>query len=388
MSKILLCVSGGIAAYKAIDLASRLRKAGHAVKTVLTPNAVKFVTPLNFAAITGESVHTGLFDDSDPIPHIDLADWADLVVIAPATANLIAKAVHGLADDLCSAALLAHTKPKLWVPAMNVNMYRHPATQANLETLKTRGDHILEPVSGLLACGYEGKGKYPPNEEVMAAIECYLRHGRDLEGIKVLVTAGATEEAIDPMRKITNNSSGRMGIALCRALALRGADVTLVHGRVQVTIPYYLKEAVPAYGVSVMLEEVTRRSADMDWIVKCAAVSDFRPAHTEEAKIAKSAALVLDLVATPDILAKLGETKKPGQKLIGFAAQTEDLQVNATAKLINKNLDMICANLLSTAGADITEIMIITASDKDSYKSLSGTKDQVAHAIIDNIKNL
>jgi len=390
MSKILLCVSGGIAAYKAIDLASRLKKAGHQVRTVLTENAAHFVSALNFRAITADRVYGSLFEDADPIPHINLADWADLVVIAPATANLIAKAVHGLADELCSATLLAHTKPKLWVPAMNVNMYNHPATQSNLDILRSRGDYILEPVSGLLACGYEGKGKYPPNEEVEAAIECYLEHSRDLEGIKVLITAGATEEAIDPMRKITNNSSGRMGMALCRALALRCADLCLVHVRLRVPVPYYLRDAVPAYEVESMLSAVMDRQAGKDWIIKCAAVSDFRPACPNESKIAKSASLSLDLIATPDILARLGQNKPAGQKLIGFAAQTEDLIANAKAKLISKNLDMICANLLKTAGEESTEITLITVNNLDDgvYAALSGAKDQVAHAIVDHIKKL
>ena len=390
MSKILLCVSGGIAAYKAIDLASRLHKAGHEIRTVLTQNALRFVSALNFSAITGGSVHSSLFDDADPIPHIHLADWADLIVIAPATANLIAKAAHGLADDLCSTILLAHTKPRLWIPAMNVNMYSHPATEANLATLKARGDHVLEPVTGLLACGYAGKGKYPPNEEVEAAINCYLKYGKDLEGIRVLLTAGAGEEPIDPMRKLTNNSSGKMGIALARALALRGAKVRLVHGRISVTVPYYLEEAVEANDAHTMLEAVMSRRQDADWIIKCAAVSDFTPLNKELSKIPKQTSLQLELISTPDILAMLGSMKAPGQKLIGFAAQTEDLIKNAKAKLKKKRLDMICANLLKTAGQDSTEIVVIKAnhSNKNAYAHLSGTKDEVAHAIIDHIKSL
>jgi len=273
---------------------------------------------------------------------------------------------------------------------MNVNMYAHPATTANLAILKARGDHILEPVTGLLACGYEGQGKYPPNEEIEAAINCYLKYDRDLEGINVLLTAGATEEAIDPMRKITNNSSGKMGIALARALSLRGAKVSLVHGRISVPIPYYLEEAVAAYDVHSMLEAVMTRRQDADWIIKCAAVSDFQPLNKQQNKIPKQANLTLELISTPDILAQLGDSKPKGQKLIGFAAQTDDMIRNAKAKLKNKRLDMICANLLKTAGEDSTEIVVIKASaiKKGSYEHLSGTKDEVAHAIIDQIKSL
>ncbi|MFA5510609.1 MAG: bifunctional phosphopantothenoylcysteine decarboxylase/phosphopantothenate--cysteine ligase CoaBC [Candidatus Cloacimonadaceae bacterium] len=390
MSNILLCVSGGIAAYKAIDLASQLKKAGHRVRTILTANAREFVQPINFSAITGESVHVSNFEDADPIPHITLADWADLVVIAPATANIIAKAVHGIADDLCSTTLLAHTKPKLWIPAMNVNMYQNPATQSNLATLKERGDHLLEPETGLLACGYEGKGKYPPNEELVAAVNCYWQYGRDLDGIKVLVTAGATEEAIDPMRKITNASTGKMGLAICRALALRGAEVTLVHGRMSSPPPYYLHETVFTPDVKSMLEAVIERSTKMDWIIKSAAVSDFTPAVKYDEKIEKSGDLTLELIPTPDILMTLGSMKPDQQKLIGFAAQTHDMLAKAKIKLQKKNLDMICANLLSTAGADDSQITIMRASDtsEDDYTVVSGLKHQVAYAIIDNIKAL
>lgn len=387
MNKILLCVSGCIAAYKAIELASMLNKAGFKVKTVLTENATRFVTPLNFAAITGESVHTAMFGDADPIPHINLADWAKMVVIAPATANIIAKAAHGLADDLLSSILLAHTRPRLWVPAMNVKMYENPATQANLALLKSRGDLVLEPATGMLACGYEGKGKYPPNLEVMSAISCYLEYERDLEGIRVLVTAGATEEAIDPMRKITNNSSGKMGMALCRALALRGAEVSLVHGRLQVPVPYYLKEVVPAFDVDTMYREVMSRQQDNDWIIKCAAVSDFKPLNPTDKKITKSKSLSLELVATPDILFQLGKNKPAGQKLIGFAAQTHDLIKNASEKLKKKKLDMIVANPIYVAGSDDTQIAIIKAPDRYEIE-LMERKEDVAHAIINHIKLL
>lgn len=389
MSKILLCVSGGIAAYKAIDLASRLSKSGHTVKTILSANALRFVSQLSFAAITAQSTHSDMFSDPDPIAHIHLADWADLVVIAPATANIIAKAAYGIADDLMSTTILAHAKPKLWVPAMNVNMYNNPATQANLKTLKDRGDFVLEPVSGHLACGYSGKGKYPPNEEVVAAVDCYLHYGRDLEGIRVLVTAGATEEPIDDMRKITNNSSGKMGLSLCRALALRGARVCLVHGSMKYPAPYYLNEIVFAPTVDEMHREVTERQDAQDWIIKCAAVSDYRPAQIYDGKLKKSSeTLNLELEPTQDILAYLSEHKPEGQKLIGFAAQSDDLVPNAMKKLQKKNLDMICANYLSTSGKADTAITVIKAKDQKNPIQLDGPKELVAHKIIDQIKEL
>jgi len=385
---ILLCVSGGIAAYKAIDLASKLIKSGCQVKTILTENASKFVSPLNFAALTHDSVHTSLWLDSDPIPHISLADWADLLIVAPTTANIMAKAVSGLADDLLSTTLLAYTKPVLWVPAMNVNMYNHPATQANIRHLKDMGHHLMEPVTGKLACGYEGKGKYPPNDEVIYAVRTYLSYAQELRGKRVLVTAGATSEAIDPMRTITNRSSGKMGLALARALALRGAKVTLVYASITGEIPYYLDEAVYAPDVYTMLEEVRKRSGKMDWIFKCAAVSDYKPQSVATDKIKKGETLNLGLERTPDILAELGQNKLPGQKLIGFAAETRDLKANGSKKLQDKKLDMIVANHLSNAGSDTNEIILITNDSEQSPLQLSGDKFSLAHSIIDRVLSL
>ncbi len=390
MPKILLCVSGGIAAYKAIDLASRMHKLGWDVRTVLTANTLKFVSGLNFAAITGAGVHTSLFEDSDPIPHISLADWADLVVVAPATANVIAKASQGIADDLLSSLLLAHTKPVLFVPAMNVNMYQHPATQAHLAMLRQRQNHILEPDTGLLACGYEGRGKYPPNEEVLYAIRAYLKYKADLAGKKVLVTAGATSEAIDPMRMITNNSSGKLGLALARAFALRGAKVTLVYGRIDQPVPYYLEQALYTPSAEAMQVAVLKEAPMQDIIVKCAAVSDYKPPHPETEKIKKGRKLDLELVPTPDILAELGRSKSPGQKLIGFAAETRNLIPHALAKLRSKNLDLICVNHLETAGADTTTLTLISASQstKKKHPVLAGDKFDVALQLVDQIIRL
>ncbi|MGC9361482.1 MAG: bifunctional phosphopantothenoylcysteine decarboxylase/phosphopantothenate--cysteine ligase CoaBC [Candidatus Syntrophosphaera sp.] len=386
--KILLCVSGGIAAYKAVDLASGLTKRGYRVRTVLTQSAQRFVSKLNFAAITGESAHDSLWEEADPIPHITLADWADIVIVAPATANILAKAAHGIADDLLSSIFLAHKRPILFVPTMNMHMYANPATQDNLKILRQRGSHILEPAVGRLACGYEGKGKYPPNEEVLWAIRCYLERGEDLCGKKILVTAGATAEPLDPMRLITNRSSGKMGLAIARALHLRGADVTLVHGMMDEAPPYYLEKTVFAPTVIKMARAVLEDSAGFDVIIKCAAVSDFAPARASSQKIKKGGKLSLELVPTTDILAELGKAKPKKQILIGFAAETENLIENATAKLKRKNLDMICVNHLSTAGSDDTELTLIRAKKNAKSLCLKGDKFSVALKLTDEILKL
>lgn len=386
--KILLCVSGGIAAYKAIDLASRLHKAGYEVRTVLTDNARRFVGELNFAAITQGSVHSSMFEDADPIPHISMADWADLIVVAPATANILAKAAQGIADDLLSTTLLAHKKAALFVPAMNVNMYENPATQANLRVLRERGHHILEPLTGLLACGYEGKGKYPPNQEIIHAIRCYLAYPEDLQGTSVLVTAGATAEPIDPMRLITNRSSGKMGLAIARAFALRGAKVTLVHGLMEEPAPYYLHQAIFAPTVQLMHDAVIKAAKNCQIIVKCAAVSDFKPLKPASHKIKKGGSINLELVPTQDILARLGTLKTKKQKLIGFAAETDNLIANARGKLHSKNLDLICVNHLDTAGSDLTTLSLLSAGEQAKPEQLSGDKFEVALKLVDRITKL
>lgn len=386
--RILLCVSGGIAAYKAIELASMLYKAGYELRTVLTENATKFVSPLNFAAITHSNVHSSLWEDSDPIPHITLADWADLVVVAPATANAIAKAAHGLADDLFSSLLLAHQKPVLWLPAMNVHMFENPIVQQNLALLSARGDHILSPASGLLACGYEGQGKYPPNIDVMHAISCYLKRGEDLHGIRVLVTAGGTAEAIDPMRIISNRSSGKMGIALARALALRGAQVSLVYANISVDLPHLMHQSIKVNTVDEMYAAVMSLAAEMEWIIKCAAVSDFKPSLSSTHKIKKGQALSLELIPTPDILAQLGKLKPAKQKLIGFAAETQELFSHAQAKLHSKNLDLIVANHLDNATSETNAIYLIDSHSTGAGAPLCADKNELAHAIIDRVLQL
>lgn len=387
-NKILLCVSGGIAAYKAIDLASLLIKQGYEVKTILTKGALEFVSGINFSALTDNSVHTSLFEDSDPIPHIRLAEWADLMVVAPATANVMSKAANGISDDLLSATLLAHRKAVLFVPAMNVYMFEHPATRENLKILEDRGNYILPPETGRLACGYTGKGKYPPNQEVLAAIQTYLFCGRDLIGKKVLVTAGATIEALDPMRYLSNRSSGKMGVSIARALALRGAEVTLIHANISVPLPHYFQRTIFTESAAEMHEAVMSSAKNMDWIVKCAAVADYSPQNTSKVKLPKQAELNLALKQTKDILFELGQEQQPGQKLIGFAAQSDESPENAIAKLISKKLDLICLNNIAQAGKDNNCITLIKNSSQTDFTILQGDKFSLAHQLIDNIKTL
>lgn len=385
-AKILLCVSGGIAAYKAIDLASRLQKMGFEIRTVLTESACKFVAPINFSAITHNDVYTSLWDGSDPIPHITLADWADLVVVAPASANTIAKAAHGLADNLLNSILLAHRKQVLWVPAMNVNMYENQVTGENLQALKLRGHHILDPAFGMLACAYTGKGKYPPNEEIVYAIRTYLEYGEDLCSVKALVTVGATVESIDPMRMISNRSSGRMGLSLARALYLRGAEVILVYASISESKPYYISDAFHTLSVDEMHNRVMLEAPKCDWIFKCAAVSDYKPAEYRENKIKKASDLQLNLVRTKDILSDLGSLKRDNQLLIGFAAETQNLEENAKKKLEKKNLDLVVANHLKHAGSATSDILMIDR--KHNLCSAQGDKFDLAHLIIDRVISL
>jgi len=395
--RILLCVSGGISAYKAIDLASQLSKQGWEVKCVLTENAMKFVTPINFSAITHNSVHTSLFSDIDPIPHITLSSWADLIVVAPATANIIGKAATGIADDLLSTILVASNKPVLFVPAMNVNMYQSLIVQENLRKLKEWGNYVLQPETGMLACGVTGEGKYPSNTEVVYAIKTYLNYQTDLQGIKVLLTAGATIEAIDPMRFLSNRSSGKMGFAIARALALRGAEVTLIYGNIQLELPYYLKEAVFCESAAKMYEATITRYPEMDWLICCAAVADYKPKETKSQKLPKQEELNLELVPTVDILAELGKVKKESQILVGFAAQSDNLIPSALDKYYRKNLDLICANDIRFAGKEDDELIVQgkikgypTLPEDPNLNSvvMKGDKFSLAHNLINILKEL
>jgi phosphopantothenoylcysteine decarboxylase/phosphopantothenate--cysteine ligase len=382
--RILLIVTGGIAAYKAIDLASRLKKLGAQVRTILTKSATEFISEINFRAITGQATYTDQFDLNEPIAHITLADWADIMVIAPATANIIGKMANGIADDLASSTMLAFHKAILVVPAMNVNMYHNLAVQHNLQVIQERGIHVLIPEKGMLACGYEGRGKYPPNEEIIPAIITYLQHKANLRG-NYLVTLGASQEAIDPMRFISNHSSGKMGIALARAIHLRGANVSIIHGRISQEVPYYLEQCHESLSAQDMFLKVKTQADKHDVIIMSAAVADYSPVNKENHKIKKAGDLTLQLKRTQDILHYLGENKREGQILVGFAAESENIIENAKVKLHKKNLDLIIANDISVSQSDNTLAYLISSSSVTEFK---GTKFDLAHKIIDTIEDL
>ncbi len=380
--RIVLVVSGGIAAYKAIDLASRLKKLGAKVRTILTKSALEFVGEINFRAITGEPTYINQFDLAEPIAHITLSDWADIMVIAPATANIIGKFANGIGDDLATSTMLAFHKPILLVPAMNVNMYHNSAVQDNLESLKKRGTYVMIPEKGMLACGYEGRGKYPPNEEVIPAIISCLNYKQDLS-CKYLITMGASQEDIDPMRFITNHSSGKMGNALARATYLRGGEVALIHSRISESLPYYIENVHQALSAEEMFLQVKEESVKSQVVIMCAAVADYTPVMKKEQKIKKSEDMNLPLKRTQDILKYLGEKKKVGQILVGFAAESENIIENAQAKLKKKNLDLIIANDIAVSQSDDSIAYLITSHSVQEFK---GTKFELANKIIDTIQ--
>jgi phosphopantothenoylcysteine decarboxylase/phosphopantothenate--cysteine ligase len=383
---ILLAVTGGIAVYKAIDLASRLIKENFRVKVVMTDNAQKFVSPLSFSSIIDQPVITELFDQNSPIEHISLAEWADILVIAPATANIIGKIASGIADDLLSTTIMAMTKPILLVPTMNTNMYNNPILQDNLKKLREYGYHILPPASGRLACGAVGEGRYPDNEEIIFAIKSRLiKDEYDLKGEKVLITLGACREYLDPMRFISNVSSGKMGLALARSAYFRGAEVIMVAGNTTEPLPHYIVSHKALS--SEQMAEVTLALADkVDYILMNAAVTDFKPKVFQENKIKKdnlSSEISINLQPTTDILSELGKIKKDGQMLIGFAAETENLEENARKKLIKKNADIIIANHINTAGKNDTTMLLVA---QQNVTPISGTKLEAAHLIWNYIK--
>lgn len=349
---ILLGVSGGIAAYKAVELLRLYVKAGATVHVVMTRGACEFVAPLTFQTLSGNPVHTELFNlmQEMEIGHIALADRADLVVVAPATANVIGKLAGGIADDLLTTTLMACRAPVLLVPAMNVNMYENPIYRRNEATLRAHGYHLLDPVSGFLACGWEGKGKLP-DPETICEESLRLLTPQLLTGKTVLVTAGPTREAIDPVRFVSNCSSGKMGYAIARAARLAGAKVVLVSGPTALTAPCGV-ERIDVVSAQEMQGAVLERFAAADVVIKTAAVADYRPVQQVREKIKKEQveALSLELVKNPDILRDLGG-KKESQLLVGFAAETNDVMANAQRKLEEKNLDLIVANDVTAAGA-------------------------------------
>jgi phosphopantothenoylcysteine decarboxylase/phosphopantothenate--cysteine ligase len=393
--RVLLVVSGGIAAYKTPDLVRQLKRAGHEVRCVLTSAALEFVSPLTLQTVSQEAVRTELFDPGEEgqIDHIALADWGEAVVVAPATANLLAKMAAGIADDLVTTLLLATRAPVLVAPAMNVHMWRHAATQANIETLRKRGARFVGPESGSLACGHEGEGRMAEPEAIKAAVDLLL--GRpSMLGERVLVTAGGTREPIDAVRAITNRSSGKMGFAVAAEAALRGADVVLIAGpsapptppgvrRVDVETALEMREAVHAEFGSVTVA------------VMAAAVGDFRPANPSELKIKKEdlpaeGGIQIDLVANPDILAEISR-ERGDRVVVGFAAESHDVLESARRKLERKGCDLMVANDISRrdAGFDTDENAVILVSPSGEAEELPLlSKAEVAARILDRVEKL
>ncbi len=391
---ILLGVTGGIAAYKAADLCSRLVKQHAGVDVIMTKNATQFITPLTFESLCHRKTVTDTFDRNHPweVEHIALAEKADCVVIAPATANIIAKFAYGLADDMLTTTVLACTCPKILVPAMNTHMYENPVVQDNLERLRQYGWHILEPATGHLACGTNGKGKMPEPETILQHVLLQCACEKDLQGQRILVTAGPTREAVDPVRFLTNHSSGKMGYAIAAAAACRGAKVTLVSGQVSLPKPEGV-DFVSVTSAQEMYDAVTGRQQENDIIIKAAAVADYRPAKVADEKIKKkddSSDLVMELERTKDILQYLGEHKPEGQLLCGFSMETEHMLENSRKKLEKKHLDMIAANNVKVEGAGFgVDTNVLTLITKESEKELPLlSKHQAAMALLDALLEL
>lgn len=389
---ILLGVTGGIAAYKSASLASMLVKSHAEVHVLMTEHATNFITPITFETLTGNRCVIDTFDRNFEfqVEHVALAQKADAFVIAPATANVIAKIAHGMADDMLTTTFLACKCPKIIVPAMNTAMYENAVTQNNLEALRKYGMEIIDPASGRLACGDTGAGKMPEPETILQHIYRCCACPKDMLGLKVLVTAGPTQEAIDPVRYITNHSSGKMGYSIARDCMLRGAQVTLVTGKTAIDPPMFV-DVVPVISARDMFEAVTSRSRDMDIIIKAAAVADYRPSQVADEKVKKSdAELSIPLERTDDILKFLGDNKKPGQFLCGFSMETENMLENSKKKLVKKNLDMIIANNLKVKGAgfeaDTNIVTMITPGSVTELELMS--KDDVATLLVNHILEL
>lgn len=385
---VLVGVTGCIAAYKSCEIVRLLQKAGVRAKVVMTEHATEFVGPTTFRALTREPVAVGLFDDpSDPIHHVSLAQEADCFVIAPCTANVVAKIANGLADDLLTTTALACTCPLVVAPAMNVHMYENPATRYNLGKLHIRGARIVEAGDGYLACGDVGRGRLAEPADIVAAVLEELDMRRDLAGRRVMVTAGPTVEPIDPVRYLTNRSSGKTGYALARAAAARGADVTLVSGPVALPEPEGVR-TVHVETAREMLSAAQEAFATADVAVFSAAVADMRPRETAARKLKKGEADALlgtiELVENPDILATLGAAKRPGQVVVGFAAETDDVVANAQRKLSSKHADLIVGNEVGGGrafGTDDNEVWFVTA--EETYGLPLMPKDRLADRILD-----
>lgn len=390
---ILLGVTGGIASYKIANLASLLVKSGADVHVIMTENATNFINPITFETLTGHKCVVDTFDRNFEfkVEHVALAQLADVIMVAPATANVIAKLSHGLADDMLTTTILASRAPKIIAPAMNTGMYENPVTQDNIRLLQHYGMEVITPACGHLACGDNGAGKMPEPETLFQYLCKAVAHEKDMAGMKVLVTAGPTQEAIDPVRYITNHSSGKMGYSIAKVCALRGADVTLVSGRTSLEAPLFVN-TVPVISAKDMYEEVTSRSAEMDIIIKAAAVADYRPCNVADEKIKKKDddAMSIPLERTDDILKYLGEHKKAGQFLCGFSMETQNMLENSKKKLQKKNLDMIVANNLKMQGAGFeTDTNIVTMITEDQVFELElMSKEDVAFRLLDKILEL
>ena len=386
---VILGVTGSIAAYKIASLASMLKKQRADVQVIMTANATNFINPITFETLTGNKCLVDTFDRNFQysVEHVALAKRAMAFLIAPASANVIAKVAHGLADDMLTTTFLACQCPKIIAPAMNTRMYENPILQDNLKICEGYGMEVITPADGYLACGDTGAGKMPEPEELFDYILKAAACEKDLAGRRVLVTAGATMEAVDPVRYLTNYSTGKMGCAVAKAAALRGAQVTLVAAHMEVPAPRFVK-LVPVKSAAEMFEAVTSLSGDQDIIVKAAAVADYRPAEVADEKVKKKDGdLSIRLERTEDILAWLGEHRREGQFLCGFSMETEHMLENSRAKLGKKHLDMIVANNLKVAGAGFgvdTNVVTFIAGDRELELPML-TKEEVAHRLLDFI---
>ena len=389
---VLLGVTGSIAAYKIAYLASALKKLHAQVHVLMTQNATNFINPITFETLTGNKCLVDTFDRNFQfsVEHVSIAKQADVVMIAPASANVIGKLAHGISDDMLTTTIMACKCKKIVSPAMNTNMYENPIVQDNLAILQHYGYEVIEPASGYLACGDTGAGKMPEPEMLLDYILREIAKEKDLLGRKVLVTAGPTQEAIDPVRYITNHSSGKMGYALAKAAMLRGADVTLVSGPCAIEPPPFVK-LVPVVTAKEMFDAVTSVSFEQDIIIKAAAVADYRPANVYEDKVKKhEEQMSIKLEKTDDILGYLGEHRLPGQFLCGFSMETQNMLGNSRAKLGKKHLDMVAANNLKVAGAGFqgdTNVLTLITQDEDVSLQLM-SKEDAANVILDKILSI
>ena len=389
---VLLCVTGSIAAYKIASLASALKKRHAEVHVLMTENATNFINPITFESLTGTKCLVDTFDRNFQfqVEHVSIAKKADVVLIAPASANVIGKLAHGIADDMLTTTVMACKCKKIISPAMNTNMFETPIVQDNLKILAHYGFEVIAPAEGYLACGDTGAGKMPEPETLLSYIEKEIACPKDMQGKKVLVTAGPTQEKIDPVRYITNHSSGKMGYAIAKNAMLRGAEVTLVSGPVSIAPPSFVK-VVPVTTAGEMFEAVTSVSEEQDIIIKAAAVADYRPKEVSREKIKKKdGQMSIELERTEDILKYLGEHKRQNQFLCGFSMETQNMIGNSRAKLEKKNLDMVAANNLKVEGAgfqgDTNVLTLITQEEEVSLPLMS--KEDAAAKLLDKILSL